>query len=115
MNRSDRYYEKLELIYRAYERSLDLDVAFAIVPLSDEERQALLIDPELEARIVVLDAKVKEELVVGLRDLGRSAESEGVRLAAIKELGKTFYPKRFKEDSIPLKLPSLTIRYEEVG
>lgn len=92
------HFEKLELVYREYERSLDLDIAVTIVPLSNEEREALLRDDELLARIAVLDAKNKTEIVDQLRELSRSAESEGVQLAALKELGKTYYPKRFKDN-----------------
>ena len=108
------YYEKQELVFLEYERSLDLEIALTIVPLTEQEKEQLLNDEELAARIIVLDAKNKEELIINLRDLGRSASSEGVRLAAIKELGRTYYPKRFKDDNIVLPLVARTIKYEEV-
>jgi len=96
--RSSAYFEKLELVYREYERSLDLDLAVIIVPLSKEEREALLHDEELLARIAVYDAKYKTEMVEALRDLSTSSESDGIKLSALKELGKTYYPKRFKDN-----------------
>lgn len=92
-----QYAEKLELVYREYERSLDLDIAMTIVPLSPGERARLLDDQELAARIAVLDAKNRSDMVEILRSMGRASVSDSVKLAALKELGKTYYPKRFKE------------------
>jgi hypothetical protein len=73
----------------------------------------MINDKELEARIVMLDARNRENMVVQLRDLGSSAESEGVRLAALRELGRTYYPKRFK-DAEASSRAQRTIRYEIV-
>lgn len=108
-----QYYEKLELVYRSYERSLDLEIALIAVPLSDAERERLISDEELEARILVLDAKNREDMVVDLRNLGTGASSEGVRLAALKELGKTYYPKRFRDVEVVERVQRV-IRYEIV-
>ncbi len=101
---SQEYYEKLELVYQEYERSLDLDIAFAIVPLKPAEREKLSKDPDLAARISVCDARRKAEMIETLVALSRDAENEGVQLSALKELGKTFYPKRFKEADVNLNL-----------
>lgn len=109
-----QYAEKLELVYREYERSLDLDIAMTIVPLSPGERARLLDDQELAARIAVLDAKNRSDMVEMLRSMGRASESDGIRLAALKELGKTYYPKRFKESGeVGLGMPR-KILYELV-
>jgi len=108
-----KYYEKLELIYRSYERSLDLELALITVPLNDAERERLLNDAELEARIMVLDARNKEDMIDNLRDLSTGALSEGVRLAALKEFGKTYYPKRFRDVDVPVNTQRV-IRYEIV-
>lgn len=94
------YADKLELVFRAYEKSLDLDVALTIVPLSDDERTRLKADPDLIARIAVCDAKLREDMVMDLRDLSKNASSDGVRLQALKDLGRTFYPQRFKESPL---------------
>jgi hypothetical protein len=99
--RESRYSDKLELVFREYERTHDLDVALSLVPLSEEDRERLLDDPDLGARIVVSDARLKTELFENALELSRSAESEGVRLSAIKELGRTLYPKRFKDAATP--------------
>jgi hypothetical protein len=108
---ASQYADKLEYVFRAYEKSLDLDIALALVPLSAAERDRLIEDSELRARIALYDAKVCEELVDGLRCLVKGAASEGVRLAAIRELGRTFYPKRFKHDAIiNLALPEVVIK-----
>ena len=98
--KSPEYYEKLELVYQEYERSLDLDIAFAIVPLKPAEKEQLYKDPDLAARISVCDARQKAEMIEKLVALSRDAENEGVQLSALKELGKTFYPKRFKEADV---------------
>ena len=110
-----RYYDKLELVYRAYERSMDLDIALTIVPLSEAERIKLSEDQDLAARIAVYDAKTKEDLFVDLWNLSKEADSDSVRLSALKELGKTLYPKRFKDNTqIQPDMPRV-IRYELVG
>lgn len=109
-----RYADKLELVFRAYEKSLDLDVALTLVPLSHEDRARIEEDPDFLARIMVCDAKVKEELMADFRNLSKNAESEGVRLTALKELGKTLYPRRFKDDSSNGDRMPRVIRYEVV-
>lgn len=97
MSADKTYAEKQELAYRAYERVLDLEVALRCVPgLTAEDREQLAQDAELLARCDLCDAMFKEDLVHGLRDL-RGSESEGIKLQAIKELGKMFYPKRFSQ------------------
>lgn len=90
------YAEKLELVYQSYERVRDIEVALLRVQLTDAERIALANDKELEARMIVCDAMYKEDLIHRMEVLA-SSESEGIRLQAIKELGKMFYPKRFRE------------------
>jgi hypothetical protein len=94
------YANKLEQVYQAFELSFDLDIAFTLVTLSKEEKESLEKDEILNARITLCIARERESLVKGLRALAYNAESESARLAAIKELGKTLYPKRFKGDSI---------------
>jgi hypothetical protein len=98
----DRYYEKLELVFQAYERSLDIEIALTLVPMSDEERERMKTDDDLNARISVCDAKARNDLMVSMRELAEGAKTEGVRFQALKELGRTLYPKRFKDDAPPV-------------
>lgn len=91
------YAEVLEAVYQAYESCLDLDVAMSLVAMTSEDRIRLADDPDLRARIAVCDARMKEDLVAKVRVLSTSSLSDGVRLQALKELGRTLYPKRFKE------------------
>lgn len=114
MDPESRYYDKLELVYQNYERSLDLDIALTLVPLTDAERIRLSEDPDLRARINILDAKVKEDLLTDLRTLSKEATNDGVRLTALKELGKTLYPKRFKDNVVLPSEQPRAIRYELV-
>jgi hypothetical protein len=93
------YMEKLERVFRSFEHSLDLDIAFTVVDLTDAEREQLSKDEMLLARIAVCIAHERESMIAGLRDLAYGAESEGTRLSALKELGRTVYPKRFKSDA----------------
>lgn len=97
------YYEKLEAVFKEYEESLDLEIALAIIPLSDDERKMLEADSELQARILVHDARERKSLMSKLRGL-TDAENEGVRFSAVKELGKTLYPKRFRQEPIDVNL-----------
>ena len=108
------YSDKLEYVYREYERSLDLDIALTITPLDSNEREALANDPMLIARCTIYDAKVKHDLITGLRSLASGASNEGVRFNAIKELGRTLYPKRFKDSDSATALVGRVIRYEIV-
>lgn len=107
------YWVKQELVFREYERSLDLELAMTIVPLSDEQRKRMESDEELIARIAVLDANNQADMIEQLRDLARGAESEGIRFAALKELGRTYYPKRFSNVDESAGTPR-TIRYEVI-
>jgi hypothetical protein len=91
------YAELLELVFQKYEASLDLDVALSVVPMSPEARTRLTDDPDLRARVMLCDSRVREDLMVRVRVLAQSAVSEGVKLQALKELGRTLYPKRFKD------------------
>ena len=93
------YAELLELVFQQYEKSLDLEVALSTVPMSPDDLTRLLDDPDLKARINLCDARAKEDLMTRVRELARSAVSEGVKLQALKEIGRTLYPKRFKESA----------------
>ena len=97
------YSEKSELVFRAYERVLDLDLAVKLVALTDDERKAIITDPDLLARCTLCDARIQEDLMKDFRDLAKHAVSEGVRFSAMKELGRTIYPKRFKDDPMTLQ------------
>ena len=100
-----QYADTLELVYQEYEQSLDLDIAMTVVPMSQETRARLEVDQDLRARIAVCDAKVRQDLVRKIRGLADGAESEGVKFAAIKELGRTVYPRRFSDAPSPPPLP----------
>ena len=110
---NEGYWIKQELVYREYERCLDLDLAMTLVSLSEDEQTLILNDKELEARILILDASNKADMLIQLRQLSTSAYNEGVRLAALKELGKTYYPKRFRDDGQSVR-KQRTIQYEVV-
>jgi hypothetical protein len=92
----EQYEEKRELVFQEYVKSLDLEVAMAIVPLSDEHTNRLLVDEELLARVSVCEARFKSELVEKARTFVDSA-NEGVARSTVFDLGEMFYPKRFKK------------------
>ena len=107
------YSDTIELVYREFEKCLDLDLALSIISFPDGWKERLENDPILIARTNLYESRVREELIGDLRSLSKYATSEGVRLAAIKELGRTIYPKRFKEDAIAIPV-SRTIKYEVI-
>jgi hypothetical protein len=112
---TSQYADKVELVFREYEKSLDLDIALCVVPLSAAERERIIVDPDLAARIDLCDARVREDLIADLRYLSKNADSEGVRLTALKELGRTLYPKRFKDAPVNgANLPPRKVTYELV-
>jgi hypothetical protein len=96
------YSDKLEAVYRHFERILDLDLAFSLAALTEDEKVALATDPDLAARCALCEARVKEDMMLDFRSLAKNAASEGVRLSALKELGRTVYPKRFRDDPVSL-------------
>lgn len=100
-----RYLDKLELVYQAYEKSLDLDIACVIVLLSNEERDRILADPDFRARIAICDARIREDIIHDFRGISKDADSDATRLSALKELGKMLYPTRFKVLDAPLTQP----------
>lgn len=110
----EQYEEKRELVYQEYARSLDLEVALAIVPLSVAEVERLQTDEELLARVAVCDARVKADLIEKLRCLAES-DNEGIRRAAIADLGEMFYPKRFRRTHAVTFDKPLKVMWEEVA
>jgi len=103
------YAEKLELVFNAYKDCLDLDIALIVVPLNADERSALLDDANLTARIQYHDATVQRDMLTMLRDIIAKTRNDGVRLAALKELGRTVYPKRFKDAPIVELSPNVNV------
>ena len=98
MDTSDSAYaEKRALVFQAYKRSLDLDVALTLVTLTEADKIQLMDDRELEAQIAIEDAKQKEEIFNQYRELAKTTTSDGVRAQMLKELGKTINPKRFAD------------------
>jgi len=94
------YAEKLELVFQEYERGMDLDIALDLVTLSKEEREKMLQDEELRARILVCDASFRQRLIMDLKNIATVTQNDGVKLSAIDKLGKMFYPKRFREAEV---------------
>lgn len=93
------YAEKLERVYREFEQSLDIDIAFVINDITDADKKKIEADPLFIARVNLCLAREKQSLVRTLKDLAFSADSESVKLSALKELGRTLYPRRFSERS----------------
>lgn len=114
MEEQEDYSERLEAVYQAYKKSLDLEIALSVVPMRPETRTRLQDDPDLHARVALHDANAKEALFGQLKDLAEGAANEGVRLQALKELGRTIYPKRFKEGGAPSAPPIKVKRLPKV-
>jgi len=91
------FVEKKELVYQAYTKSLDIDIAFLKIGLSEDDKEKVLNDICFNRRIEIFDAEYQESLITGLNTLRKTAENEGVRLRALEALGEMFYKKRFKD------------------
>ena len=85
-----------EQIIRVYAKTLDLDLAFKIVKVKD--REALLSDEVFQSRLAYEEAKRKEKLLENLFELADNAKTDSVRLGALMEIMKTYYPERFGKD-----------------
>jgi len=92
--------EKKELIFRAYEKSRDIEIAFLKVGLSERDEKRILSDKVFNQRINISDAEYQEGLIDDLETLRSSALNDGIRFGAIKLLGEMNYSKRFKEKAI---------------
>ena len=87
-----------EQIYQSYEKTLDLDLAFKKFGVSEEEQKVLEKDEAFQARLAYAEANKKEQLLSNLFDLANRAKNDGVRLNALMEIMKTYYPERFGKD-----------------
>ena len=98
MDYDDVYAEKLELVGRVFEKTLDLETALTLVPMSDADRVRMEADEDLKARMSVARAKTFEMLVDGITTISKAEnEKTGVRLGALRELGKLLRPDKFRE------------------
>ena len=88
------YSEKVEIVYRYFTISLDIDIAIQRIELTEKEREKILKDEILRARIDNHLASIQEDIMDGLMDL-KTSNNESIRLRAILELGKILYQKRF--------------------
>jgi hypothetical protein len=94
----ESYAERLELVYQYYERTLDLETALHLVPMSEDVRDRLRSDEELQALMTISRARRFEGMIAHLTNIVEDVgEKSGVRLSAIKELGRILIPEKFKE------------------
>ncbi len=87
-----------EQIYQSYEKTLDLDLAFKKFNISKEDQELLEKDEAFQARLRYAEAIKQEQLLSNLFDLANRAKNDGVRLNALMEIMKTYYPERFGKD-----------------
>jgi hypothetical protein len=88
-------HEKKELIYQSYEKTLDLDLAYKKLGISKEEQDILQNDISFQERLAYAEASKKEVLLENLFNLANNAKTDNVRLNALLEIMKTYYPERF--------------------
>ena len=86
--------EKIEIVYNAYERTLDFDIACLRAYLTDEEREIVENDEDLRFRIDLCDAEVREDIISSLRELAAHGNDK-MRFQANVKLGEILYKKRF--------------------
>lgn len=87
-----------EKIYQSFEKTLDLDLAYKKLNVSEEDRKLLNEDKAFQARLAYAEATKKEELLSELFKISTTAKNEGVRLNALMEIMKTHYTERFGKD-----------------
>jgi oligoribonuclease NrnB/cAMP/cGMP phosphodiesterase (DHH superfamily) len=88
---------KIERLLTQYEGIYDLDIArLKVVDLTDEEFELIKEDRLFKTRLNIIDAGMKENIMINLIDLSHSV-TEAIKLKATLELGKIFYQKKFNE------------------
>jgi hypothetical protein len=102
--------ELAELVYQSFERCHDLEIAFAKVCVSDDDRAAIEADANFQARVRLVQFEMQEHLFAKLRNLMES-DNESIAYQATMRLGEMLYAKRFKgdasQDTKPLDLPTV--------
>jgi len=94
------FVEKKELVYQAYTKSLDMDIAFLKIGLSEDDKEKVLNDICFNRRIEIFDAEYQENLITDLNNLRKTGFDEkgaGIKLHALEVLGEMFYKKRFRD------------------
>lgn len=87
--------EKQELVINSYSQTLDLELAYKKVGVSEEQIKLLNEDPKFLQRLAYEDAIKKEELIKSLFAMANNAKSESVKLSAVIEISRVLYPERF--------------------
>lgn len=105
--------ETKELIYRSYEKTLDLDLACKKLRITDEAKDLLLKDENFKARLDYAEATQKEQLLESLFDLSKKAKNDAVRFNALMEIIKTYYPERFGKDKISEEVQKVVLYLPE--
>lgn len=89
--------EQKELVVQAYQRSLDLRVAYSACRLSKEEEEILNKDTQLQSRLDTILIQEKEGVYSSLKTIMQGGDSDTVRLKATIEIGRIIHPSRFIE------------------
>ncbi len=94
---SEALKDKEELIFDAYCKSLDLDLALSVISLSEKELDEINADEEFVSRLMRREAEEKQGLIQKLRDLANPEKtpSPSARLSAIEKLGMIVWPSKF--------------------
>ena len=93
--------EKVELIYAAYERTLDFEIACLRAELTEKEKEKVEKHEGLKLRMQLFDAEIREDLISNMMELSKS-ENEAIKYRATMSLGQMIYKRRFdsKDDDI---------------
>jgi hypothetical protein len=86
--------EKKELILRLYEKTLDVNLAFRKLRISDIEQKQILDDSSFNDRLTYILTEVQEDIITTVRGL-LGSDSEAIRLRAATKLGEILYSSRF--------------------
>ena len=87
--------EKQELVINSYSQTLDLELAYKKVGVSEEQIKLFNEDAKFLQRLAYEDAIKKEELIKSLFAMANNAKSESVKLSAVIEISRVLYPERF--------------------
>jgi hypothetical protein len=90
--------EQAELVYQAFEACHDLDIAFAKIGVSDDDRSAIEADSGFQARVQLARYVLQERIFTSLLEKIDSP-NESISLQATLQLGNLVYKRRFKNTS----------------
>lgn len=92
-------HEKQERIVIAFEKTLDKDMAYDVVTLTDEEREQYDNDEFFQARLLWVISKERSRIIDNFRS-AMNSDNKQLAFRATLEYAKILYPENFVDEKV---------------